>query len=253
MIFKILIRYILGYVNISVEGYYIERFINICIGSGIFLWNVKIKRATNAYANVGLKDFKKLREIAKKTKCKVKIEAKRGMPFLLNRYKKRKIFFLLLAIITVLIYLTSKFVWNIEIKGNNRIEQDIILEELAECGLRIGSKKDRINTVDIVNKIRLKREDIAWMRIDMRGTNVIVQIAETTEKPEIIKQDEYCNIVSDKDAQIVKITANNGTKIVKEGDIVSKGNILIGGWMEGKYTGTRYVHASRRNYSKSLV
>ena len=64
MIFKILIRYILGYVNISVEGYYIERFINICIGSGVFLWNVKIKKATNAYANVGLKDFKKLREIA---------------------------------------------------------------------------------------------------------------------------------------------------------------------------------------------
>lgn len=197
----------------------------------------------------GLKDFKKLREIAKKTKCKIKIEAKCGMPFLLDRYKKRKIFFILLAIITVLIFLTSKFVWNIEIKGADRIEQDVILEELAECGLRVGAKKDRINTIDIVNKIRLKREDIAWMRIDLKGTNVIVQIAETTEKPEIIKQDEYCNIVSDKDAQIVKITANNGTKIVKEGDIVSKGSILIGGWMEGKYTGTRYVHASRRDYS----
>ena len=74
-----------------------------------------------------------------------------------------------------------------------------------------------------------------------------------TEKPEIIKQDEYCNIIADKDGQIVKITANNGTKIVKEGDIVKKGSIIIGGWMEGKYTGTRYVHANRRSDCKSLV
>ena len=35
MIFKILLQYILGYVNISVEGYYIERFINTCLAKGI--------------------------------------------------------------------------------------------------------------------------------------------------------------------------------------------------------------------------
>ncbi len=28
------------------------------------------------------------------------------------------------------------------------------------------------------------------------------------------------------------------------GDIVTEGTILIGGWMEGKYTGVRYVHAT---------
>lgn len=47
------------------------------------------------------------------------------------------------------------------------------------------------------------------------GTNVIVQIAETTEKPEIIPQNEYCNIVSTKTAQIEKITASNGTIVAK--------------------------------------
>ena len=63
-------------------------------------------------------------------------------------------------------------------------------------------------------------------------------------KPEIIDDEDYCNIVSDKDAQIVKISAKTGTPVAKEGDVVTKGSILIAGWMEGKYTGTRYVHAS---------
>lgn len=35
----------------------------------------------------------------------------------------------------------------------------------------------------------------------------------------------------------------NGTAIVKEGDLVKEGTILVGGYLEGKYTGTRYVHA----------
>ena len=30
---------------------------------------------------------------------------------------------------------------------------------------------------------------------------------------------------------------------MKVGDTINKGDILINGWMEGKYTGIRYVHA----------
>jgi len=71
-----------------------------------------------------------------------------------------------------------------------------------------------------------------------------VQIVETTKKPEIIPLNEYCNIVAKKNAKITKITATNGTSLVKAGDEVTEGSILIGGWMEGKYTGTRYVHRS---------
>lgn len=43
---------------------------------------------------------------------------------------------------------------------------------------------------------------------------------------------------------IVKINAQNGTPLVKEGETIQKGTILIGGWLEGKYTGTQYVHSN---------
>ena len=41
MLIKILLKYILGYVRIAVEGYYIERFINICTTNKILIWNIK--------------------------------------------------------------------------------------------------------------------------------------------------------------------------------------------------------------------
>lgn len=243
MFFKILLYYIFGYVNISVEGYFIERFINICISKNVLLWNLKRKKSSFLYANIGMKDFKKIKEIAKITKCRVKIERKRGLPFLLNRYKKRKIFIASLVTILLIIFTTSNFVWNIEVRGNNTIESSEIIKDLNENGLRIGMIKQKVNSKEIINNIRLKRNDIAWIGLNIKGTNAIVTIVEADKKPDIIDENEYCNIVTKKDGIITKINVQNGTALAKEGDIVKNGNILVGGWLEGKYTGTRYVHA----------
>ena len=65
-------------------------------------------------------------------------------------------------------YIETKYVWNIEIDGLERISSEEIQAELAESGLKIGAKKSNINPKEIINNIRLKRDDVAWMNIDLR-------------------------------------------------------------------------------------
>lgn len=243
MFFKILINYILGFVNISVEGFFVERFINTCINNKILLWGIKRKNSTLLNANVNIKEFKKIRIIARKTKCKVNINSKKGLPILLHRYRKRKILLILLIPIILVILISSTYIWNIEIRGANNINLDEIIYQLAEEGVDIGKRKSSINTKNVINNIRLKREDISWMSIDMKGTNIIITIVEAEQKPDIIDKNEYCNIVANQRGIITKITADMGTAVKKVGDMVEKGDILIGGYMEGKYTGIRNVHA----------
>ena len=244
MYFKILLCYILGYVNIEVEGYFIERFINICNSKKIFLWNMKRKHSTIIRLNIGIRDFKRIKEVAKKTKCRVKIQKKRGIPFILHKYKKRKIFAIFFILLIIAVIALSNFIWNIEVKGNNKISTEEIIKDLADDNFKIGTSKTNLNTKNIIDKIRLKRSDLAWMGIEIKGTNAVVKIVEADLKPDIIKEEEYCNIVATKDAMIVKINAQNGTAVVKEGDIVTKGTVLIQGWLEGQFTGIRYVHAN---------
>lgn len=244
MRFKILLAYILGYLEIKVEGYFIEKFINNCLKSNIFLWNIKRKRTTIMTCNVGVKDFKNIRKILKKTKCRIKIEKKKGLPFTFNKYRKRKIFALLIFIILIIIAILSNFVWNIQIEGTEKISKDELIQTLKEEGLSIGKFKPGIETREIINKVRLDRDDIAWIGIEITGTNAIVKVVEAEEKPEIVDEDEYCNIVATKDGVVTKIMAQNGTPLVKNGDLIKKGTVLIGGWLEGKYTGTRYVHSN---------
>ena len=80
----------------------------------------------------------------------------------------------------------------------------------------------------IIRKIRLERDDIAWMSIDLNGTNVIVKIVENTEKPKMVNEEEYCNIVAKKTGVITKINARSGTPLVREGEVVEEGMILVG-------------------------
>ena len=109
-----------------------------------------------------------------------------------------------------------------KIKNIENLEQD-----LEENGLKVGELKSKVDTKGIINNIRLKRADIAWMGIELKGTNAIVKVIKADEKPEIINEEDYCNIVSNKVGVITKINAQNGTANVKVGDTVNVGTTLI--------------------------
>ncbi len=243
MLIKIIFNYIIGYIRISIEGYYIERFINICRNEKITIWNLKRDKNVKLELNIAIKDLKRVAKIAKQTKCKMKITRKKGLPFIFNKYKKRKLFFVFLIVIIIILAISSNFIWNIQIIEEDKQNIQNLYQDVVDSGLQIGTMKAKINTKDIINKIRLKRDDIAWIGIELKGTNAIVRTVKATAKPDIVNDKDYCNIVSDKQGIITKISAQNGTIAVKVGDTVNVGTTLINGWMEGKYTGIRYVHA----------
>ena len=250
MIIRHLYTELSGYVNIKVEGFFVERFINMCLAQDIFLWNIKYENNVLVKLKISVADFKKIKKIAKKTKSKVKIETKVGLPFFLYHYRKRKIFLILACIVFLLIFVLTRFVWNIEITGTKNISVEELRAVLKEEGIKEGILKNSIETEEVINTIRLKREDIAWIGIKIKGTNVIVEVVEAKEKPEVIDETKICNIVAKKSATISKIIVQNGTARVSVGDAVNAGDLLVEGVMEGQYTGTRQVNAEATIYGK---
>ena len=111
--------------------------------------------------------------------------------------------------IVFLIFGLTRFVWNIEIICDGEINNQEILNLLAEDGIKEGVLISKIDTERVINEIRLKRSDISWIGIKISGTNVIVNIVKATDKPEIIDENIACNIISDKEAIITKITATS--------------------------------------------
>ncbi|MBR2704979.1 MAG: sporulation protein YqfD [Clostridia bacterium] len=231
-----------GYVKIRIEGFYIEKVINMCRKNNIELVNLDRKSNTTIYTSVCIKDFKPVSKIVKNNKCRLKILRKIGIPFVVKKYRKRKVFFIALLTLCLTIIILSKFVWNIEVIGGDEGLQEAVIEISKEEGLEIGKLKKTVNLNQIINRIRLERADVSWVGIRMCGTNVKLEIVKADTKPEIVNEYESCNIVALKDCVIERISAQNGTIRVKEGDIVKAGSTLIEGVMEGKYTEPQNVH-----------
>lgn len=238
-----LYMYCTGFVNITVEGFFTERFINSCFSNAIFLWDLQRENSSFFRVKISVKDFKKIKKIARATKCKVKISNKKGLPILIHKYRKRKILAIAILVIAIFIFVLTRFIWNIDIVGGNNINEEEIKTLLAESGIEIGKRKSEFNLDKAINKIRMQREDISWIGIDIKGTNLIVNINEADKSPEVIDVNEVCNIVADKDGEISKLIVKQGTARVAVGDKVKKGDLLVEGVMEGKYTGIRQVHA----------
>lgn len=222
MFFRKKNNFIKGYLQIEIEGFYIERFFNACTKQGIKLWGTKRKNNTSIITNIRIDDFRGIRNIAKRTKCSMKIKRKKGIPFIIKKYKNRKVFIFLFFILVLSIFALSNFVWNIEIEGNNLISSEEILEELNKNGIKQGELKYKINTQKVIEKMRLDDERISWIGIKLDGTNVKVSVVEAVAKPEVLDENEYCDIVATKDGIITKINVTNGTALVKEGDVVEK-------------------------------
>ncbi len=238
------IKRIKGVVEVEIQGFFTERFINLCRINNIKIWNIKNVVNGIVRFSIAIKDFKKIKPISKKTKCKVKIISKKGVYFKLFKYRKRSLAFILILLFLILSTLSTTFIWNIEVVGNMYIPTENIYSALKDSGLYVGRNKIGLKTKKVINEMRVELTDIAWMGIEIDGTHAKVKVVEKTKLPEsAVNENTIGDIVSDKSGVIEKIVVENGTAILEAGDYVEEGRILIEGKIYSKFLEPKDVSA----------
>lgn len=237
-------RYMRGYICIKVEGYFVERFLNLCMLKNIELWNIKKKSEVELTAKIRYIDYRKTEEIANITKCKINKSISKGVPDLIVRYKKRKVLICALIIMVLIVEIYTSRIWHLEIIGDFTIPIEDLWNELKIEGVKIGMRKKDLDYERIKNNIYLRRNDVAWFGFEINGTKAYAKVVErkNIDKEELLN--EPCNIVSDKDGVVEKILVKTGKKNVEKGDVVSKGQLLISGVISNENLSNRNVQAS---------
>ena len=226
-------RYIKGYLSIKVWGFSTERFMNLCSNHNIFLWEIK-NHSTYYTMCISLQGFYKLRSITRKTGTRVVVTGRYGLPFFWKKMKKRKIFILGLIGSFLFLFWMEGFVWNIEIKGNYYITQDVFMDFLEENGVYSGIKKKKIDIEALEKSIRNEYDIVTWTSAQMEGTRLIIQVKENdlieSENEEAkYQEDAGYHLIAAKDGIVVSIITRSGTPKVTEGMEVKKGDILVEG------------------------
>lgn len=241
-------------VRCLVTGEETLRFVNLCRNNGIELRHL-VRRENAIQMEIDAENLKKLRPLVRKTHVKIHILNRHGPAFFFYRHKRRWWFLLGMTVFAGMIYMLSLFVWQIDIDGNRKYTDALILQALAQMDVKTGCRKSEIDLPEIEEELRIMYNEITWVSASIAGTKLQIELREgdlkisgssgggqtgnvkrvenrennpKTQNGES-ETDLPANLVADEDAIITNLVVRRGTAAVRYGDEVKKGDVLIEG------------------------
>ncbi len=234
-----LYRFFCGFLKVEFYGVYPEKVLNLCSKNGIYIWSARYKKQ-KIHCKITVRDFLYLRKILRKSGIRVHILEKRGFPFFIKKYNKRFGIFAGLIIFLSFLQIMSGYIWVIDVAGNEKVAAEEILADCRNLGITEGVRKSKISPKADAQELLLKNDKLAWGSLNIEGCCLTVNVTEITEK----KGDtaKATNLIATEDGVIKRIDVKSGNCVVKVGDVVKKGDVLVSGIIES-LSGTSFVRS----------
>ncbi len=224
-----LYNFIRGYVCFSIENGFYERFINLCTGEKISLWDIE-KKNGKIYIKTDIKGFEKISEPVEKASVKLEICKKVGVPFIIKNYYKRRFLFIGTALFLIILPILSGRVWCVTVTGNNTIPDEKIISILEKNGVKKGSLISKLDAKNCAKNLLNNCNKISWAAVNFQGSFASVEVKETVEpKEKVIDETKPSNIIASCDGELVYTEIYKGLPTKKTGSGFAENEILVSG------------------------
>jgi len=231
-----------GYLIIHFRGERVERFINLCLQSGIPIWDIYTTKNGTVVGKTSIEGFKQMRPVARRSGVRVRILKRRGLPFILSRLWQRTAFVCGALLFITSLYILGSIVWFVEVRGNEQVATSTILQAAAELGLKPGVWRKRLIAGQLSRSLAIKVPELSWVGVEVKGSCAVIEVVE--KKIVVVEPKPIGHVIASKAGVIQKIVASTGKSMVKVGDNVEQGQILISGaFTVDDDAEIRYVHA----------
>ncbi|MBR2460297.1 MAG: sporulation protein YqfD [Clostridia bacterium] len=136
------------------------------------------------------------------------------------------------ALFFVLIWLSSLYVWRVEVIGADKIPREELVSALSQLGVGEGSRISEIDAFKVGNSLLMAYPALSWTSLDITGTTVTLTVRETV-KEQLEEENRTSLIVASEDGIIQSVLVYSGVAAVKPGSVVKAGDVLINGLISG--------------------
>lgn len=240
------IRKVPSCVDFRAEGVFCEKLLTEAMKNGLGI-SFPRKSGYTMRGTVQAAEYRSLCKIARRLGLKMRIEKKHGIYFALKRHRD-KIGFAAGAIFAAAVVLfLNLFVWEINISGNKAVSSEEIMATLANSGLKTGTLRTAHDARKIEWNIMNDNKEIAWATVNIQGCCVNVVVSETRREAEMkYDDDKPVNIIAAKYGVIRKMDVFDGQGVVKVGDAVMKGDLLVSATFEDRHGKLTLKHSRAR-------
>lgn len=245
-----LIRWIFGYVNFSAKGGFADRFINLCTKEEIPLWNIQ-NIGGKISASTTIQGYLTIRDPARKSGMRVRLNEKKGLIFFLKKHKKRIGLLIGITLCAAMLFTLSQFVWSVSVVGNTTLDEEYILEAFEDYGIKVGKRIKKEQIEDAVEKVIDDIPELLWATVNQKGAVAVIEVREKVQAPEMYDKETPTNLVASEDAVVLSVDILYGNAEVKTGYAVTKGDLLISGVITHPDFTESLIHAD--GHVKGLV
>lgn len=223
------VNYMRGSTQLEVEGPYPERFFNICSATGVRFWGVEVVDETTVRVVVARSQARRAAALGPRCLCQVRTLREEGAPSLALHLRDRYGLLLGMALSLIAVLVLSRFILVIDIVGNAAVPDSVILSELSDIGLSVGSYGPGVDARAVSNRALMDLEELGFLSVNIRGIVAEVVVREADPAPEVEPIGVAVDLVAQKSGTILDVDGLAGEPVVEPGQEVSAGDVLISG------------------------
>ncbi len=211
-------------VKISFSGLNLNR--TICVLSQKYMLYDIVRKGKQCEITVDSKVFKQVVAFLEERCYNVTNIQKLGWNSALSFAKKHFLLPIFFVVAFIVLFVFSNFCWKVEVVGD--YTQQEVAQALSDCKLGIGSSLHGFSADRLENKL-CTQLDAMYAVVTRRGSTLYINVVKKKTADTPIDMHSRRDIVATVSGKVVSVLCEQGTSVVKVGDSVNKGDVLIVG------------------------
>lgn len=224
-------------------------FLNLLLRENLFYENAYHDADGTLHLYISKRDADDLARAGKLSSFSVTILHTYGFLEWIRRYRHRSGILCGMVLFLLMVLLSGNFVWKVEVTGNTNLTEAQIRQGLEALGCGVGSYIPHLDRYAISDRYLRAESGLSYVSVNRKGNVLHVMVRERVST-DAVDDSAPCNLIAAEDGVIVYTTINDGMLLVKPGEVVRAGALLVGGVMEDTQGNTFITHATGHVYAR---
>jgi len=179
------------------------------------------------------KSFPKIAAISKKTGSSLRCIHISGFSLLKSIISERPVLVSFFIILTLIILITPSRILFVSVEGNVCVPTNTIIEAAENSGIRFWTSRRSVRSEKVKNRLLSSIPELQWVGINTSGCTAVISVKEQTKQNEVgTSRSPVSSIVASQDGVIQSYTVLKGNPLLKVGQAVTKGQVLVSGYLD---------------------
>ena len=218
-----------GQARLRISGGDPEKCLNRMLRAGVDFRQIRHIDQVSVECTIPLRALSTAQAAARKHLCQLRVLERRSPVSGLKAMGLRLLYPLLLLGIAGLLYAMQNRILFYTVTGHDTVPDHVILEAMEAHGAGFFTDGKRLDQNRLKNQMLSDLPSLSFFSVNQEGSSATVLVREREAQPVILQEAAPADLIASRDAVITAVQTEAGNAVVKKGDTVRQGDLLISG------------------------